>query len=58
MGCILLGTGVEKGTGSGLEELMVVCVLEEGSGDVLYVWRKELGGLRAPNWHTGIMMPP
>lgn len=34
MGCILLGTGVEKGTGSGLEELMVVCVLEEGSGDV------------------------
>ena len=26
MGCILLGTGVEKGTGSGLDELMVVCV--------------------------------
>ena len=26
MGCILLGTGVEKGTRSGLDELMVVCV--------------------------------
>ena len=40
MGCILLGTGVEKGTRSGLDELMVVgvyvcvcvcvCVVVEG----------------------------
>ena len=26
MGCILLGRGVEKWTGSGLDELIVVCV--------------------------------
>ena len=44
--------GVNKDGGRGLGWC------EEGSGDVLYVWRKELGGLRAPNWHTGIMMPP